>query len=180
MGDTKLLGTRNNFEEIDEAQNSESKESTHKNYLEDREQSNTSLERDIINISAIVDRKELNRKKILENISFSSSIHDIYNPEWSTSHVNTQEESVSELELGNDDQDTFLKQYNITEDLTKEKRKPSPIRIRRKPKIKQRLLQDTSSKDYSFLSRNLSQNKVDEKSTECKQPRSKLIIVNSK
>lgn len=80
IGDTKLLGTRNNFEEIDEAQNSESKGSTHKNYLEDREQSNTSLERDIINISAIVDRKELNKKRILENISFESSIHDIYNP----------------------------------------------------------------------------------------------------
>lgn len=79
--DTKFFGTRNNFEEIGEAQNSESKGSTHKKYLEDREQSNTSLERDIINISAIVDRKELNRKKILENISFESTVHDIYNPE---------------------------------------------------------------------------------------------------
>ena len=81
IGETKLIGTRNNFEEIDEALNSESKASSHKNYIEDREQSNTLLERDIINISAIVDRKELNRKKILQNISFETNAHDIYNPE---------------------------------------------------------------------------------------------------
>jgi len=52
--------------------------------LEDKEQSNTNIERDILNISAIVERKETNKKKRMEDISFESEVHDIYNPNWSS------------------------------------------------------------------------------------------------
>lgn len=97
-GETKLWETRNNFEDIDEALNSESKGSTYKHNREDREHSNTSLERDIINISAIVEKRIFNKKKILQNISFESAVHDIYNPSCSSCKSNSElEESVPDF-----------------------------------------------------------------------------------
>jgi len=121
-GDTKLWETRNNFEDINEAINSESKGSTHKHYLEDKEQSNTNIERDILNISAIVERKETNKKKRMEDISFESEVHDIYNPNWSSWKCDSEkEESIPDFREEKEispkkfinDQEITLKDYKI-------------------------------------------------------------------
>jgi hypothetical protein len=82
MADTKILGGGHAFEDIDEAQSSDSKQTTSKNLLENRDQFNTSFERDIINISEIKEAKEKwTKKRILENISFDTTQYDIYNPD---------------------------------------------------------------------------------------------------
>jgi len=175
MGETKLLDNRNNFEHIDEAPYSES------NYKEDREQSNTSLERDILNISAIVDSKKLTKKKILENISFSSSQHDIYNPDHSSIDLEKHEESEND-EIS----DSTVKLFTDHQLTLSDTRDPwsSPIRIRKKPKVKSKLLTDLVSPQQSFLTRNVSQitNEKDHSSSRRskRQPASRIFVTNRK
>lgn len=154
-GETRFMDNKNNFEEIDE--DSESKGTSHKNFIENREQSNTSLERDIINISEIVDKNKLTKKKILENISFDTTQHDIYKPEYSSCD-NTQigkdnSEISKELELPID----FFEDSVIGVIQHKPKTSVSPIRIKRKVKVKSKLERDFASHHTSILSRNLSQ-----------------------
>jgi len=84
FADTKLLDNKNNFEDIDEAQSDSRPTTPLKNVIEDKEQSNTELERDIIDISEIRGKGQLTKKKILENISFETTEYDIYNPQCSS------------------------------------------------------------------------------------------------
>lgn len=83
--DTKLL-EKGDFEDIDEVMGSDSVVTTGNDRLDDREQSNTDFEREI-DISEIVNKSKskLTKKQIIENTSFSSSRHNIYNPSFSSS-----------------------------------------------------------------------------------------------
>lgn len=82
--DTKFIENRYDFEDIDEAQWSDSKGTSVKNFKEEREQSNTDIEKDFINISEILDKNKRTKERILGNISFATTQHDIYNPEFSS------------------------------------------------------------------------------------------------
>lgn len=181
IGDTKYYDTKNDFTEIDEALHSESKATTHKNFIENREQSNTDLEKDIINISEIMDRNKLTKKKILENISFSSSQHDIYNPDFSMSQSELvpPESSESSMDLLRDviSPKEFIshRPINIEVDQKPFSRKDiSPIRIRKKPKIKSKLIQrNFETHQQSLISRNPSQNISDKDRSKSKQKNKK-------
>jgi uncharacterized protein (DUF342 family) len=156
-GETRLMDNKNNFEDIDEALHSESKGTSYKNYIEDRERSNTSLERDIINISEIVDKNKLTKKMILENISFDTTQHDIYKPDYSSCdniQIGKENSEISkELELPIDlFEDSVIGVIDY-----KPKTSVSPIRIKRKVKVKSKLERDFASHHTSMLSRNLSQ-----------------------
>lgn len=166
-GDTKLWETKNNFEDIDEALHSESKGSTHKQYREDKEQSNTSIERDMINISAIIEKRVKNKKNIVENISFESAVHDIYNPSWSSCKNKSElEESIPQFKEDNlISSNKILNEYEITLNDQNIKKKISPIRIRKKLKIMSKLVKINQKKERSLLSRNISQNTIEEKSS---------------
>lgn len=135
FGDTKLLGTKNNFEDIDEAQHSESKGTSNKHFIQDKEQSNTSLERDILDISEIVDNNKLTKKKILENISFDTTQHDIYNPDFSSCDFkllgNEEEEVISMVKNESKSPTKFLSDYEISLKDLKPHKQVSPFRIRK-------------------------------------------------
>jgi hypothetical protein len=71
IGDTKLMLTKYNFEEIDEALHSESKGTTYNQILNDRDESHLNM----------FEKEKWTKKRILENTSFETTQYDIYNPE---------------------------------------------------------------------------------------------------
>jgi hypothetical protein len=71
IGDTKLMLTKYNFEEIDEALHSESKGTSHNQVLNDRDESHFNM----------FEKEKWTKKRILENTSFETTQYDIYNPE---------------------------------------------------------------------------------------------------
>jgi hypothetical protein len=183
-GETRLMDNKNNFEDIDEALHSESKGTSYKNYIEDRERSNTSLERDIINISEIVDKNKLTKKMILENISFDTTQHDIYKPDYSSCdniQIGKENSEISkELELPIDlFEDSVIGVIDY-----KPKTSVSPIRIKRKVKVKSKLERDFASHHTSMLSRNLSQHTWEKENVSSlrkrRQPQTKLFISTKK
>lgn len=185
--ETKLYDFKNNFEEIDEALHSESKGTSNKNYMEDREQSNTSLERDILDISAIMDKNKLTKKKILENISFDTTQHDIYNPEFSSCDFSQlgKEEIIIESKDELTAPQIFLDDYDVSLNTKSSKKMVSPIRIKKKFKIKSRLETEFDTPQQSLLSRNLSQNTCNRdnslvKQRKRKQQSSKLLVSSKK
>jgi hypothetical protein len=71
IGDTKLMLTKYNFEEIDEALHSESKGTSHNQVLHDRDEPHFNM----------FEKEKWTKKRILENTSFETTQYDIYNPE---------------------------------------------------------------------------------------------------
>ena len=173
FGDTKLMGTKYNFEDIDEDMNSESNRTSQNHFIEDKEQSNTSLERDIINISAIegVKKRKKTKKEILEEISFETSHHDIYNPDFSCAIEEEEDPETSESPKNELQHSTiqvidennvslskqFLGDYEISLRDQKPKTKQSPFRIKKKTKIRTTIDSVAKTNTPSFLSRNISQ-----------------------
>lgn len=187
--DTRLLGTRNNFEDIDEALQSESKGTSKQHFNQDKEQSNTSLERDILDISEIVNVNKLTKKKILENISFDTTQHDIYNPDFSTSEIDhhdaviEEEIKIPETKYNSVSPKKFLQDYELNLNDVRQK-KISPFRIRRKIKVKSKLESEFTTPKHMIVSRNLSQNTC-EKDTSVvklkrKQNNSKVFLDSKK
>lgn len=152
--------------------------------LEDKEQSNTDLERDIINISEIKDKTKWTKQRILEKLSFDTTQHDIYNPEYSSCDL---DDLIAEPEENDriDRSKGFLHDYKIV--FEDKPAKHSPIRIKKKSNPKTRMSKNKNSDQFqhtSIFSRNVSQNTKDDnkslKKISKKTQYSKLYIHSKK
>jgi hypothetical protein len=170
IGDTKLMLTKYNFEEIDEALHSESKGTTYNQILNDRDESHLNM----------FEKEKWTKKRILENTSFETTQYDIYNPEWDSCDLNSENDSeISILKEQDKLAGNFLSNYEISLKDVRSKKKISPIHIKKRTKNK--FEREHATLNPSFLSRNYSQN-TNEKdgSSAVKRKRTSKFIVSSK
>lgn len=160
--------TKYNFEEIDEALHSESKWTTNNQILNNGDESDFNM----------FEKEKWTKRRILENISFDTTQYDIYNPDWDSCDIDLENER--EISIHNDEDklaENFLGDYEISLKDFKPKKKVSPIRIHKKTKLN--VDHEHSSKNPSFISRNLSQNTVEKdwsSSARARKRGSKFIV----
>ena len=73
-----------NAEKTEENKNFNNNDSKNKIYCDQREHSSTDLEGKILDISEICGKERLTKKEILAKISFDTTQHDIYHPDFSS------------------------------------------------------------------------------------------------